>query len=200
MIIKFISALLVILPSFLTAGGQPGSQSGQTSKRKTMNPQHWGPWPAQTRFWTKDETNNKFERKLNNELRFEWFLDRGEADLHWVVGLSFEDPKIPLAYEVRVRLTYNNGRTQDFPTRVATMDPVLASVLHPGDTSEVLSVIAILHVRGDVKLMQLFDHRGVLTWEAQPKPGMFATNRGNGGGETWRRLHSLSSLSDVLPG
>lgn len=181
MLIQSRAIALIFLFSCVISAGQSKAQSNPQSRNSGHQPMSKGVWPSQVHFWTREEMHGKYERRLNNELRFEWFLDRGEADLRSVEGSTYEDPKILPAYEVRVRLTYNNGNTQDFPTRVGTMDPREFAALYPGPLRDDLLVSAILPIRNDVKLIQLFDHYGVLAWEARPKPVLFASNRGNPG-------------------
>lgn len=174
--IRWIPTLLVLLPAFLTAGGQSDGQSGRASGHKAKKPQFGCLYPAQTREETRDEAMRKFERKLNHELMFDWMMSRGEADLHFVGEYSYENPKL-FGYEIFVRLTFNNGKIQDFPTRVIIPNLVQTS----GNPREHLTVIAILPIQSDVKLIQLFDHLGILTWEAHPRPSLFAPHPGNAG-------------------
>lgn len=128
-------------------------------------------WPMGAQALTPQERDGVFRRQLQAESAVWWTLDRGQADLEYIAGESRMDPNL-LTSGIRVRVTYANGETQDFPARaVLGMDKSRpwGGVRNPDG----MLIESILPSDGSIKRIQLFDHQGILAWDGEIKGSFF---------------------------
>lgn len=129
-------------------------------------------WPGGAKELSIQERDRVFRRTLNGEIAMTWSLDRGEGDLEFVSGESRVDPSL-VTEEVRVRATFRDGKTQDFPTRVVLgldRNRSWGSIRVPDG----MVVEALLPCDSGITKLQLIDHKGMLAWEAEPKETLFS--------------------------
>jgi len=81
------------------------------------------------------------------------------------------DPSL-LTSSIRVRVTYANGETQDFPAR-AVLGMDRSRPWGGIRTPDGLVIEAILPSDGSIKRIQLFDHQGIQAWDAEIKGNFF---------------------------
>ena len=155
---------LCLMTAALVAASGPGKHGFHTDGRPWL-------WPAGAQDLSRDERAGRLRRDLDGERAFQWSLDRGEADLLFVASESKMDPSL-VTSEVRIRVFYANGDTQDFPSRAVTgMDRTLGGP--EGRVPDGLIVEAILPADGNVKRIQVIDHQGQIAWDAAIKESMF---------------------------
>jgi hypothetical protein len=155
-------AAILSVPSSLAAGG--GKHGFHPDGRPWL-------WPLGAQELTPQEQDGQFKRKLNGEVAVWWTLDRGQADLESMASETRMNPDLFVS-GVKVRVIWANGDTQDFPVRaVLGMDRT-----RPWGESrkpDGLVIEAILPVDASIKRIQVIDHQGVLSWDAEIKGNFF---------------------------
>lgn len=122
-------------------------------------------WPAGAQVITEAEVRGDLARSLQGQVALAWTLDRGVAEL---IAAAAESRLSPLrrSSQIRVRLFYENGRTEDLETRV-----VISRVPGPeARATDEMLVETIVPTGSPVTRMQLIDHQEVVAWEGMVQP------------------------------
>lgn len=148
----------------------------QTKQAPTRNPPQRGfhvdggawLWPAGAQEISGPEFRDELVRPVKNKLVLAWTMDRGVADLIAAANESRLDQNLTSG-SVIVRVFYQNGKTEDLPTRAVILRP-------PGSGAQAtdqMLVEVVMSIASDITNIQLIDHQSVVAWAGAALPHLF---------------------------